>query len=321
MFINNITLPNGITIMPPEPGVTISDTWSPIIQPGETPLAGLSGGGEYTGNSLFTFPVSNGIWQSNNDGITWSKRNFDYNYSLVAHDASISNVRWIVWGNTSSNRKSISDSVVDRPIAALTQSQIISGGSVSQINSQIIYAWRGNTVYRSSDGGNNYGQAGLVPAGLRFVIDVSPGRTLALATNGYYVSSNSGGSWSSTLTPMPFTVASNSGKVKTFSGKIYAIGAGQSDVWMSADQGENWTQIYSSTIGALVDLHYNPSLNLLLVAGNTGVVYSSNDGGSWSSLPNLLTAVSGSAIRAVAASNTAVVVGTNTGLFRAQIPV
>ncbi len=163
-------------------------------------------------------------------------------------------------------------------------------------------AIRGNGIWKSTDGGNNFTQLGSTVGTFRYVNKMVVGASgVVLASirannggsGGVYRSTDGGATWTRTLSSTGTSISADievaaNGDIYASMGFAFTYSDG---IYRSTDNGATWTRVYDATTNGegRIDLACAPSdantvYALMEVGGGTEIRKTTNNGGSWTTL-------------------------------------
>jgi hypothetical protein len=176
------------------------------------------------------------------------------------------------------------------------------------VNGNNIYAGGDNGFYLSTNSGISWSQSGLTGTIVNSLA-VSGNNVFAGTIDGVYLSTDNGSAWAVLNNGLPAGISYNAVAV---SGNDIFVG-GENGIYFSSDNGSNWIQ----TINGLPAYPDNYFISLAVEGNNIfggtfggGVYLSTNNGSTWAAANNGLT---GTIVRSIAVSGYNIFAGTSDG--------
>ena len=251
--------------------------------------------------TLFAANTGFGLYRSDDAGVNWNNvtgsglTRTDLRGVQVA-PSSFGRLILIVWSESELFRSDDTGVTWERKISGLPGGLTIESlqlGPGFNTEGLALLGTRSNGIYRTTNRGSTWAQAGLtgdgIVAAISFSSDFGTDNQVFAGTTsgGFFRSTDGGASWSDKntgLDRLSVTAISNSNDYRT-DDTIFA-GGGQGGIFRSTDGGDNWKEVASglNTPGVRVIGFSNlyPSDGTLFVATQSGLFRSVDRGATWS---------------------------------------
>ncbi len=272
-----------------------------------------------SGTNIFAGLNGGGVYLSTNNGSSWTGVNnglpqYAFVSSLVVSGTSIFAGTIYNNGVYRSTNNGLSWTTVNNGLDSETVYYGINAMTVSGNN--IFIGTQIDGIYRSSDNGENWTYCGfkdttiysLAISDTNIFAGIFPALTCSPSV---FYSSNNGKSWNASI---GVTGICNSLVV---SGKNILAGTSTNGIFLSTDNGANWTQINNGLptnywVYSLAAFPNEIGGTNLLAGNNRGVYLSTDNGGSWNEADSGLTGIGNNSL-AVIGNN--IFAGTTSGIF------